>query len=431
MKKNILLLCCIAFACTAFSQKKQKKAVAKASASVAKSEPKDVASEINDYKFEAAAIQLQKEIATAKKQKLSTELLESQLMKCRLGSNMLQATEKVVFVDSIIIERDNFLSSFILGKESGRIDYFSDFFKSDKMSDKLKQSTVYLSDFEDKVYFPYPDENGITKINMRYKTNDKWGKSIQIEGLGEDNDIQDFPFVMADGVTLYYAAQSEESLGGYDIFVTRYNSDTKQFLKPENIGMPFNSPANDYLFAIDELNNLGWFVTDRNQPSDKVCIYIFIPTVQRETYDNSAYDDGKVADFARINSISDTQADRTAVEAAKMSLTNLIVRNGEENIKNKREFVFFLNDNTVYTYFGQFKNPKALELARKVMTYKDKLEKNNKSLDKLRSEYSSLTKKEKEKAASEIMDLETETFKLNVVIREIEKNIRVEELGQQ
>lgn len=93
--------------------------------------------------------------------------------------------------------------------------------------------------------------------------------------------------MMADGMTLYFAAKGEESLGGYDIFVTRYNKSTGEFVRAENVGMPFNSPANDYLMAIDETCNIGWFVTDRNQTADNVCIYRFIPNETREVYDFS------------------------------------------------------------------------------------------------------------------------------------------------
>ena len=45
------------------------------------------------------------------------------------------------------------------------------------------------------------------------------------------------------------------------------NTDT--YLAPENVGMPFNSPYNDYMYVIDEFNNLGWFASDRYQPEDK------------------------------------------------------------------------------------------------------------------------------------------------------------------
>ena len=49
------------------------------------------------------------------------------------------------------------------------------------------------------------------------------------------------------------------------------------FYIPDNYGLPYNSTANDYFLAIDERNNLGWLISDRYQPEDKVCIYIFVP----------------------------------------------------------------------------------------------------------------------------------------------------------
>ena len=107
-------------------------------------------------------------------------------------------------------------------------------------------------------------------------------------------------------ITLYYGAKGPESIGGYDIFVTRYDMDERKFLYPENIGMPFNSLANDYLYAIDEINNIGWFVSDRHQPEGKVCIYIFIPNTTRKTYDFNNIDQEKLTRLARISSIKET-----------------------------------------------------------------------------------------------------------------------------
>ena len=101
----------------------------------------------------------------------------------------------------------------------------------------------------------------------------------------DGDDAQNYPFMLSDGITLYYAAVGVESFGGYDIFVTRYDMDEKKFLYPENLGMPFNSPANDYMLAIDEFNQLRWFFSDRNQTENKVCIYIFIKNDIRKEYE--------------------------------------------------------------------------------------------------------------------------------------------------
>ena len=107
---------------------------------------------------------------------------------------------------------------------------------------------------------------GVFRFYTKFKSFDRWTDETPVSGLDTDGDLR-YPFLQNDGVTIYYAASGSESMGGLDIFVSRYNTATGKYLKPENIGMPFNSEANDYLYVIDEDNNLGWFATDqRAQP---------------------------------------------------------------------------------------------------------------------------------------------------------------------
>ncbi|MFR5270404.1 MAG: hypothetical protein ACLTGI_07025 [Hoylesella buccalis] len=57
--------------------------------------------------------------------------------------------------------------------------------------------------------------------------------------------------------------------------MTLFNSEDGTFYKPENYGLPFNSTANDYVLAIDDMYALGWLVSDRYQPEGKsVHLYI-------------------------------------------------------------------------------------------------------------------------------------------------------------
>ncbi len=73
-----------------------------------------------------------------------------------------------------------------------------------------------------------------------------------------------YPFVLTDGATLYFASDREGGLGGLDIYMTRYNAALGQWLPAENIGMPFNSPADDYLYAVDEHDGFAFFATNRH-----------------------------------------------------------------------------------------------------------------------------------------------------------------------
>ncbi len=81
------------------------------------------------------------------------------------------------------------------------------------------------------------------------------GEAVTASRCIERQRRQQLPFFMSDGVTLYYANDGDESIGGYDIFISRKGEDG--FLQPQNIGMPYNSPYDDYMLAIDEVTVLA------------------------------------------------------------------------------------------------------------------------------------------------------------------------------
>ncbi len=63
------------------------------------------------------------------------------------------------------------------------------------------------------------------------------------------------PFLANDARTLYYSTNSALSIGGYDVVRTFLDERTLSWTKPQNIGIPINSGANDTHFRI---NNDGY-----------------------------------------------------------------------------------------------------------------------------------------------------------------------------
>mgnify|MGYP003014259894 CR=1 FL=1 len=227
---------------------------------------------MNHYQFDEAEELLNQDIKKLKRKRQPTDVEEGKLQEIARLRSMMRATERVTVIDSLVVDKNTFLNHIKLSPESGEISPYSTFFhRTDENG-----CTVYLSELGNKIYFAQPDENKYLRLFTSDLVGGQWTAPHKLDELDGD-DAQNYPFMLSDGITLYYAAQGEESIGGYDIFVTRYDMDEKKFLYPENLGMPFNSPANDYMLAIDEFNQLGWFVSDRNQPENKVCIYIFIP----------------------------------------------------------------------------------------------------------------------------------------------------------
>jgi outer membrane protein OmpA-like peptidoglycan-associated protein/tetratricopeptide (TPR) repeat protein len=72
---------------------------------------------------------------------------------------------------------------------------------------------------------------------------------------------EDAPFLMPDNKTLYFASTGHPGLGGYDIFKSVYENG--QWSKPQNLGAPINSSADDIYFIYDTLMKKGYFSSSR------------------------------------------------------------------------------------------------------------------------------------------------------------------------
>ena len=210
-------------------------------------------------------------------------------------TQMLTAVRQVMFVDSMVVDKDRFISHIPLSAECGKL----------LQSGGLGQFTNELNDHRLTAVFDTSDS--LCHITESNYIGDEWTAPVPLQGLEATS--ANYPFMMPDGITLYYAQKGEKSIGGYDLFVTRYDADSGTFLKAETLGMPFESEANDYLYVIDEVYQLGYFVTDRRQPEGKVCIYVFLPDESRKTYVPEAYTDQQIRSLARIDSISATWTD--------------------------------------------------------------------------------------------------------------------------
>lgn len=304
------------------------------------------------YMFDEAEELVNQNIKKLKRRRKPTTVEEEQLQEISKLRSVMRATERITIIDSFVVDKSSFLKYIKLTEESGTLHNSNEFFSRPGAT----PCTVYQSEIGNKIYFSQPDGNQKLRLYTSDLIGDKWAAPQLINEL-EGDEAQNYPFMLSDGITLYYAAQGSESLGGYDIFVTRYDMDEKKFLYPENIGMPFNSTANDYMFAIDEFSRLGWFASDRNQPENKVCIYVFIPNDIRKLYDSNIYTPEELARLALICSIAETWGDKEAVAAARHRLQQVL--NTPQTVKQQKEIEFVINNQHTYYFLKDFKSPDA------------------------------------------------------------------------
>ncbi|MBO7129883.1 MAG: hypothetical protein J6W05_08960 [Prevotella sp.] len=333
-------------------------------------------------------------------------------------TEMREATQQIVFIDSVVVAKNHFLSSIRLNLESGTITTYDQFFRSQEHPDGY----VFLNEMGNKCYFSKTDDNGQTGLYTSDKLGMEWSEPSPVKGISEGITEANYPFMMTDGTTFYFAAKGQESIGGYDIFMTRYDSDNGRFLKPENIGMPFNSEANDYMYVIDEISNIGYFVTDRRQPADTVCVYTFIPPTSRRTYSLDSYSDEQLRAFADISCIANTWGNgserKQALERLKNINSNTIIQQPNSDLE------IIINDQVSYTSVRQFRSPESLPLYNQLTDAKKKLAEIQNTLEKSRTYYTKANAADKKTLRTEILDGEDEILRLTYQVSDLEKRIR-------
>lgn len=364
------------------------------------------------YRFEDAIKCYEEYITELSKRKRPTAEAKRLLEKSKTNFRMLKGIEEVCIIDSIVVDKEHFLKAYKISPESGKLFMYNDFFKKKEEV----EATVYETELGTKIYYGERQPDGKLSILSCNKMQGEWGKGSLLPGSINDSINANYPYVLTDGATIYYAADGENSMGGYDIFVTRYNTNTNTYLAPENVGMPFNSPYNDYMFVIDEFNNLGWFASDRYQPKGKVCIYIFVPNSSKRVYNYEGMDPKKAVRLAQIHSLKESWTDTNVVSDAKHRLQ--AIANEKPQAERTNDFEFIINDQITYYQWNDFKSPQAKELFGKYRQLEKSYRQQHNKLEEQRSWYSRAKDVDRKKLAPAILDLEKQVQQLS---KEVER----------
>ena len=353
---------------------------------------------------------IKKQITTAKRKKESTAHLESILEICSAGEGGLRGVDKVIIVDSIVVNKQDFLSAYPISAELGSLTLSNN-----------GETVQYQTQLNGMVFRPEKSDSGAIRISRYYIENNQLTGGTPIEGLGIEGDIN-YPFLMQDGQMFYFAARSNDGYGNYDLYATRYDTDTKQFYRAENMGFPYNSYANDYMLVIDDDANLGWFASDRYQPEGKVCIYTFIPNTSRHTIDYENTDLAEVRAAASLQSIASINLSESQ-QAAKAQAKQRVKQLKSSTATTKQhDFEFILNDSKTCYWLTDFTSPDAKRLCQEWLQKSKNLTTLNEQIQNLRTTSPS--------AKQQILNLEQRITELQIEVHNLEKSIRKAELNK-
>lgn len=127
---------------------------------------------------------------------------------------------------------------------------------------------------QDRMVFSAPDESGSWNIMISTRLNDTLWSAPQI--LNENvttagNEI--LPHLSPDGKTLYFASNGHYGMGGYDLYMSRWNEELGDWDVAQNIGFPYSSTANDYIFYNTPDGHFTVIASDRETTRNEITLY--------------------------------------------------------------------------------------------------------------------------------------------------------------
>lgn len=371
--------------------------------------------EFEKYRFDEARALASRYLA-GKHEVASAEerLAQDVIGRVTIAEGMLDRVEKTVVIDSVIVPKEEFFKAYNIDPTTGKL-------LSGKSLPRQygagKGDVVYMSEDGDYAIWGKPNDSGVIElVEINQLTDGKWDSPNALGshlGLGGN---AAYPFLMTDGITLYYASDGEGALGGYDIYVTRNDGD--KYLNPQNLGMPYNSPMDDYLLVIDDATGIGWWATDRNLIPDSLTIYVFVPQELRDNY--PVTDTPDLINMARLHSISKTIPAGVDFSDKKKMVKTVYPSN---EIKSNPSVGITLPDGRrVYTP-SHLSEPKAVDAMGIYNQALKNFDLKERRLDALRREYS----KGNHNVEREILDAESDIEEARKQLRSLANEVIKEE----
>lgn len=362
----------------------------------------------NSYRFGEAVSYYSTYVSTLTSDDKTLPEIETKLQHAEMADKLLNRVEDISLIDSTIVSKNDFLQFYKISKETGSLKL-----EKLKSGNKTFDKVTYTTQRGDRKIISDTIKGNIQLLST-YKLLDDWSAPVSISDQINTKANENYPFLMLDGVTLYFASDGKNSIGGYDIFITKYSPNAKDFLTPENIGFPFNSPANDYMLVIDEPNQKGWFASDRFSPAGKVTLYSFVAN-ELKSYVRTD-DSTMLRKYAQL---------KKANKALKYNKINNYSTTDNTN-RPESNFIFVINDSTVYKSPKDFKNNETSELWIELNNLKEQLQKNTMQLNEYRYKVATADNKESVKDLTEpILLMESKQVEIQKAITALTKKVRL------
>lgn len=345
---------------------------------------------IKNYKFSEAVSAFEK--ARIGADSISLQAIDEAMVYAQNGDNM---TAFCSTPETVARERFSLKEFFLFYPlEEGSWRALPNMLDGDDGSGIVK--ATYLPDGKDILFWSAKDDGGIRNIYHSELEDTVWTAPELLNEQMTTSSDEIYPMLSPDGKQLFFASKGLYGMGGYDLYVSTWDEETGDWGVPVNMGFPYSSPYDDFLYINTSDGKYSMFASNRACSADSVDIYVL--------------------EF-------DSMPVRRAVSDAE-ELRNLCL------LTPKNDPTIIDNESAVSEDNGDDEQMRTYsEKLLQVRTFRDSIYAYSRSLDEERSHLQTLSGNEKASLAARILSRELQLPKLQDSLAAATRELQQIELG--
>ncbi len=144
----------------------------------------------------------------------------------------------------------------------------------DTIGSKGLYKAMYIPSDAGSIYYSAVDTSGKEDILFTEYLDTAWTVPVPVNGIVSAFSDEIYPMLSYDRKSLYFSSDGLYGVGGHDIYVSRWDDASQAWSDPVNMGFPYSSPYNDFLYVSDSMEGYVLFASDRECSSDSVWVYV-------------------------------------------------------------------------------------------------------------------------------------------------------------
>lgn len=183
---------------------------------------------------------------------------------------------------------------------------------------------MFVADEDKTIFWSAEDSEGIRNIYTSTLRDTLWSlPSLLNEQMTSASD-EIYPMPSPDGKSLFFSSAGLYGVGGYDIYVSRWNDESNDWDAPVNMGFPYSSPADDFLYIDTEDGRYSVFASNRGCSADSVWVYVL-------EYDNvpvrrAVKDSQELMDIAELMPFDSYESESVASDGNSAEMQSYILK---------------------------------------------------------------------------------------------------------